>query len=298
MTDFLTPETFSTIRSGGETAKALIDSLVARRDEIVPDLLRILEEDADRIDYINEHEDYIGHLFAMFLLAHFREPRAHQPLIRFFSVPGEDYDLAAGDVVTEDLGAMLAWTFNGDTKPIEKLIENPALNEYVREEGVDALRQLALTGTLPREQVIRYYGELLSGRLEREPSVVWSELALCATDLHPGENFELIRKAYDDGLCDEFYIGLKRIEKASLRDMESVLKESRKSLPGPDNMIKSISFWLAERQKDTDATAKTWPSPIPLTPSIRKTDDSSVGRNAPCPCGSGKKYKKCCGRLG
>ncbi|MHC4574224.1 MAG: SEC-C metal-binding domain-containing protein [Planctomycetota bacterium] len=24
--------------------------------------------------------------------------------------------------------------------------------------------------------------------------------------------------------------------------------------------------------------------------------NSRVGRNAPCPCGSGKKYKKCCGR--
>jgi preprotein translocase subunit SecA len=23
--------------------------------------------------------------------------------------------------------------------------------------------------------------------------------------------------------------------------------------------------------------------------------DSKVGRNDPCPCGSGKKYKKCCG---
>jgi preprotein translocase subunit SecA len=23
-----------------------------------------------------------------------------------------------------------------------------------------------------------------------------------------------------------------------------------------------------------------------------------VGRNDPCPCGSGKKYKKCCGRNG
>ncbi|MYB18811.1 MAG: hypothetical protein F4Y16_07475, partial [Holophagales bacterium] len=22
---------------------------------------------------------------------------------------------------------------------------------------------------------------------------------------------------------------------------------------------------------------------------------AKVGRNAPCPCGSGKKYKKCCG---
>jgi len=24
--------------------------------------------------------------------------------------------------------------------------------------------------------------------------------------------------------------------------------------------------------------------------------DKKVGRNAPCPCGSGKKYKKCCGQ--
>ena len=23
--------------------------------------------------------------------------------------------------------------------------------------------------------------------------------------------------------------------------------------------------------------------------------EAKVGRNAPCPCGSGKKYKKCCG---
>jgi preprotein translocase subunit SecA len=23
---------------------------------------------------------------------------------------------------------------------------------------------------------------------------------------------------------------------------------------------------------------------------------SEIGRNDPCPCGSGKKYKKCCGR--
>jgi len=23
-----------------------------------------------------------------------------------------------------------------------------------------------------------------------------------------------------------------------------------------------------------------------------------IGRNEPCPCGSGKKYKKCCGAIG
>jgi hypothetical protein len=26
--------------------------------------------------------------------------------------------------------------------------------------------------------------------------------------------------------------------------------------------------------------------------------DRKVGRNDPCPCGSGKKYKRCCGRAG
>jgi SWIM/SEC-C metal-binding protein len=31
-----------------------------------------------------------------------------------------------------------------------------------------------------------------------------------------------------------------------------------------------------------------WPKPIET--------QNKVGRNEPCPCGSGKKYKKCCGK--
>ncbi|WP_409254330.1 SEC-C metal-binding domain-containing protein [Bacillus sp. SCS-153A] len=30
--------------------------------------------------------------------------------------------------------------------------------------------------------------------------------------------------------------------------------------------------------------------------SPQKKEAGKVGRNEPCPCGSGKKYKKCCGR--
>lgn len=29
---------------------------------------------------------------------------------------------------------------------------------------------------------------------------------------------------------------------------------------------------------------------------IKKGSNGKVGRNDPCPCGSGKKYKKCCGK--
>jgi SWIM/SEC-C metal-binding protein len=34
---------------------------------------------------------------------------------------------------------------------------------------------------------------------------------------------------------------------------------------------------------------------ILLNPIKTKIAEKKVGRNEPCPCGSGKKYKKCCG---
>ncbi len=34
----------------------------------------------------------------------------------------------------------------------------------------------------------------------------------------------------------------------------------------------------------------------PLRPAAYRREGPKVGRNDPCPCGSGKKYKKCCGR--
>ena len=33
-----------------------------------------------------------------------------------------------------------------------------------------------------------------------------------------------------------------------------------------------------------------------LKPKTQRLDAPKVGRNDPCPCGSGRKYKKCCGR--
>jgi preprotein translocase subunit SecA len=36
-------------------------------------------------------------------------------------------------------------------------------------------------------------------------------------------------------------------------------------------------------------------SPPPKRQPVRKAK-KKIGRNAPCPCGSGKKYKQCCGR--
>jgi len=43
-------------------------------------------------------------------------------------------------------------------------------------------------------------------------------------------------------------------------------------------------------------SAAPLPRPSSAAPSRPPSSGGKVGRNAPCPCGSGKKYKKCCGR--
>ncbi len=48
------------------------------------------------------------------------------------------------------------------------------------------------------------------------------------------------------------------------------------------NVQKIHAFWLAQRSQDA-----------PLTQMVYRREPR-VGRNDPCPCGSGKKYKKCC----
>ena len=49
-----------------------------------------------------------------------------------------------------------------------------------------------------------------------------------------------------------------------------------------------------ERKQVATPTSASHGEQAAKKPVIRKTD-KKVGPNDPCPCGSGKKYKKCCG---
>ncbi|NBC14099.1 MAG: hypothetical protein GVY09_12290, partial [Gammaproteobacteria bacterium] len=61
------------------------------------------------------------------------------------------------------------------------------------------------------------------------------------------------------------------------------------------SLMKIHAFWLERRQSSRDprSIAPGAPPPRVQEPVVRAT--AKVGRNDPCPCGSGKKYKKCCG---
>jgi len=52
--------------------------------------------------------------------------------------------------------------------------------------------------------------------------------------------------------------------------------------------------------KNGDITTEKALAPSTMAEAAKRkelaTVGNKVGRNDPCPCGSGKKYKKCCGR--
>ena len=50
-----------------------------------------------------------------------------------------------------------------------------------------------------------------------------------------------------------------------------------------------------EREQVAKATGTNKDDTVAKGPYKRK--EAKIGRNSPCPCGSGKKYKQCCGRF-
>ncbi len=74
----------------------------------------------------------------------------------------------------------------------------------------------------------------------------------------------------------------------------SSLDESKKNYSEDD--IKAAAGKFMEREQVAKPTSTNADGSEAPNRTIRKTQKQKIGRNDPCPCGSGKKYKKCCGR--
>jgi hypothetical protein len=93
----------------------------------------------------------------------------------------------AGDVVTEDLGNILASVCSGDMSGMAGLAENPQVNDYVRSAALKGMVTLAAVGERTREEVMDYFARLFRGRLRRVPDYIWTSLVSRSVDVYPGE---------------------------------------------------------------------------------------------------------------
>jgi len=181
---------------------------------------------------------------------------------------------------------------DGDLAPIKALILNRDADDYGRAAGVGALALLAAWAEVPREPVVEYLLWLASEGLERKPSVVWNSLAADVADLEALAIFPALRRAYAEGLVDPKFMGLEELEEAASAPAGQMLEAFRDRQPPIEDVEAAMSWWsaFAETGSDLDEDDLFVERQEPYRAGPK------VGRNEPCPCGSGKKYKKCCGR--
>jgi hypothetical protein len=156
-----------------------------------------------------------------------------------------------GDLVTEDLGRILASVCDGNIEPIQQLIENRQANEYVRSSALNSLVILVVRGTLDREVVIKYFEELFSTRLEREYSSIWTNLVMESAVLAPLELKQQIDQAFDADLVDEFFFSREDVDYYVNLGREASLNElrDRKHYTLIQDTISEMEWWNCFQDK-------------------------------------------------
>jgi hypothetical protein len=239
----------------GTFPRESVAQAIEQREVMTPELLSILEHAHSNIQNIIDQEKYMAHIYAMYLLAQFRESRAYPLIVQFFSIPGRTSLDVTGEVVTEDLGRILASVSCGDIRLMTTLIENEQVNEYVRYAALQGLVTLVARGEQSREEVLVYFQRLFRDTLVREPSHVWHGLVFASTDLYPEEVYEDIKHAYEDDLVEPFFMQLEEVEKTLSYGKESVLNDLQKnrSYSLITDTISEMEWWACFRLQDLES---------------------------------------------
>jgi Protein of unknown function (DUF1186)/SEC-C motif len=284
-------------RFHGKFERGAVEAAVAHRDEVIPGLLWMLEYTIEHAVEFDAEGGYMAHLYAMFLLAQFRETRAYPLVVRFSLLPSDLLGSLCGDFLTENLGQVMASVCGGELEGIQSVVENESADEYARCAAITALTTLVAAGVRSRGEIVSYFAQLFRGKLARKWSRAWDELVACTTDLYPLELFADIEQAYAEGLVDPHFISLENVKRDLARGKDWALAMLAKSHHRRMVMdtVKEMGWWNCfEGNEDGPVKVAAQPKPA-LAPSPIKNTTPKTGRNEPCPCGSGKKYKKCCG---
>jgi hypothetical protein len=282
-------QTFRQLGSGEGMPTEAIRAATANRTAVAPLLLEAIEKCEP-----NGEVEENGLFIAFHLLGQWREKPAYRTLARFLRRPGVESIL--GSATTETGHRVMANVFDGDPRPIHDIIQDTEADEFVRMRMFDALVILAFRNELDRTEISDFLRSRFNDLQPRDQSVVWDgwqgAIALLGlADLQP-----LVQEAFQNGFIDETMTTIKDFEDDLRRALAGDPLESwRRSEFEPfGDVIDELSHWACFQPKQPrDQTEEDWrPPPRPAMPA--KNPFRNVGRNDPCPCSSGKKFKKCC----
>ena len=265
--------------------KEALAEAVRHKEEITPILLESLDMVYEKV--LSEGEGvcdipaYELAAYAIFLLAELREQQAFPKLLRLLTLDSDDLDLVLGDELSH-MGSILYSTYNGDLSGAKEILSNHNLYPFAREEVLNFMLGLFQDGRLPREELISLLREHLASLGEGEDEAIFGgALANLIADSDFYELAEDVREAYR----------LKKIDRMRLGDFDRFFDYLYNETKYAEH-VRLISNTAEELEKwacfESGATSE---------PHISEILSWDVGRNDPCPCGSGKKFKKCCLRI-
>ncbi len=253
--------------------------------------LRAFAAGANRSDAAGDELFYIAHLCGEKC-----DERAYTPLCELIGEGDEACDFL-GDGVTDTLSGILINVCDGDLAPLTRAIEAPTGDEFARAAALEALGYLARAKSVLGDDEMRAYLKRLRREMKpRGDSYVWTAWAATAANL-----------GYDDLRLDVAILNKDEFIaefEFSLADFDQQARLAREDVAGLvgfeadgvrpfDDAVGTLSSWTtSEGDELEEDVGPDDDSPGIEAPFVNPLRD--VGRNDPCQCGSGKKYKKCC----
>jgi len=258
-----------------------MEAATRKREEITPILLGALDKAYN--ERKNLDSDYMLHHFGMHLLAQFREEKAFLKLIRFLEMDKEDLNSIIGYILPESYPAILASTFNGDLEVLKRVIENSSLDQFVRRTALNAYGKLYLVGIYHREEYVNYVKELLNVTNE-DDFFQWLIITIYEFKLY--ELLPEVKQAYESEQVDETFCSYAGF-------IDRLFNDETSDEAYVDDAIAATKWWACFKKNEPDLSDLSEEDRFERI-SQPHTKPKKIGRNDPCSCGSGKKYKKCC----
>ena len=278
--------------------KAAMAEARASREEMVPIFVDLVSRLAGQRIPAMKDSDVIALIPVFHMLGEWQDPRAYRPLVQMLRRPTNVIDHLLGDAVTETSFRVIAGTFDGDLQPLFDAIEDKKADEFARASLMSALVLIAQLHPSQRPAIEDYF-RTFRQRCPKASTDVLTAWMDAIAGLGLEDMSETVREVFDKGLIPKDYCDFGHF----LEDLESTLnadgspanRRYQKSLI--TNAIDELSKWhcysdafLTQqkiRKVSNDLRVAPWTEAL-------KSPTAPVGRNDPCPCGSGKKFKKCC----
>ncbi len=192
------------------------------------------------------------------------------------------------DLVVETLPFYFANVGELAIRPLIEIVNDPEEEGDGRASAVDCLTEIAEAHPELKKEIVRVFETALI-RAEDEPALN-SQLVMGLLDCGSKESSELIFDAFRKHLIDPGLISIEETElHLGFKAVPPIDGQEISKAFGYDTLDEYGDDILNEDESDVISD----PDSEPQTPYVAEL---KVGRNDPCPCGSGKKYKKCCGR--